>query len=378
MRIGITVDDGLSSIAGGIGQYVRSLVKHLASIAPDDQFVLVYARARGVRPFALPSASNISWVEIPIPRLLLHRFLWPLLGKPLIESFTGPLDVLHITLTTTRVPTQVPTVVTIYDLFPEKYPDHFKPSGRFFRKGLLKQAKEQAHAIIAISEATKHDIVELLGMTADSIAVIHLGLPRRTAPPSTLEAGFIRRYTLQQPYILFVGRIDPRKNIKALIKAFSQLRRKTKDPYLLVLAGSNGWKAQEVRRFVERLGLQDSVRFLGYVPDEYLSSLMRNATVFAYPSLYEGFGLPLLEAMAYGIPIAASNISSIPEVAGPAANYFDPYDPTDICRALVELVEDAPLRVTLIEEGHRRLANFSWERTAQQTLEVYYRVAGER
>ena len=374
MRIGITIDEGVSPIAGGIGQYVRNLVRHLTTLAPDEQFILIYARKRGTKRFELPAVNNVSWVEIPIPRLLLHRFLWPFLDAPLVERFTGPLDIMHITTSTTNVPTKAPIIATVHDLFPEKYPHHFKWTGRFFRGKLLAQIERRAKFIIAISEATKGDVLELLEVSSAKIKIIPEALPRRPETPLSLEREFIKSYKLQQPYILFVGRADLRKNVKALIEAFSLFVKTVKIPYLLVLGGSSGWKAEELKKYVERLDLKERVLFLGYVPDEYIGALMRNAVVFAYPSLYEGFGLPLLEAMFYGVPIVASNISSIPEVAGLAANYFDPLDPSDICRALVEVVENPTLRTTLVEEGHKRLAGFSWEKTAQKTLEIYYNI----
>lgn len=373
MRVGITVDHGMAPEGGGCLQYLVNLVPRLAEEAPADEFVLVHARGAG-RRFAVPD-QNVRWVEVPLPRLVLHRLAWPVLGHPAVERFTGPLDVFHNTMTTTAVPARAPTVVTIHDLFPELYPAHAKPTGRLFRKSLVGQARRRADAVIADSEATKRDVVEHLGVPARRVHTVHLALPRRPEAGAAATASVLADYGLTGPYLLFLGRIDPRKNVRGLLDGFAAFRRQDEDGPVLVLAGAEGWRAEEVRRRAGEADLAGNVRFLGHVPDDHVPGLMAGATAFVYPSLYEGFGFPLLEAAHCGTPVAASGTSSIPELMGDAAVYFDPRRPEQMAAAMRSLVDDGALRDRLVAEGRRRLARFSWERTARETLAVYRAVA---
>lgn len=379
MRIGITVDEGVRPTGAGVRTYIRNLVRSLLEIDRVNEYLLIYARTGEKPVFPVALGERVQIVEIPIERRLLQRGLWFPFGWPLVERFTGPLDLLHHTGTASAVPTRVPLVITVYDLFPELYPQHFAWTGRLWRRRLITQMRNMARYLISISEATKKDAMRLLGLPSQHIVVTPLALsPEFRAPQSVEIDPILAQYGVLRPYFLFIGRIDPRKNLLNLLAAFRWFIHTTNYPHRLVVVGALGTRADRVLAEARALELDGRVLFLGYLPTDHIVALMRAADVFVYPSRYEGFGFPLLEAMACDTPIAASNVSSIPEVAGPAANYFDPYDPADICRALVELVEDASLRATLIEEGHRRLVDFSWERTARQTLEIYYRVAGGR
>jgi glycosyltransferase involved in cell wall biosynthesis len=378
MRIGITIDESVISTGTGVACYIRSLLRSLFELDQSNEYILIYTRTK--YPPVLPVEPNrrIRYCEIPVNRALLHRGPWFFLNWPLVERFTGPLDVIHHTGVATHVPTRLPLVVTVYDLFPEMYPHHFNPRGRLWRFRLVEQMRNQARYLLSVSEATKNDVIRLLAVPAERVIHTPLALPLDFA--ATLDkvnaSVILSKMGITEPHFLFVGRIDPRKNLTNLLYAFERFIHETSYPHRLIVAGSLGTGSRKILR--QARALNGRVIFLGYQPLSHVVALMKNACAFVYPPLYEGFGFPLLEAMACGTPIAASNVSSIPEVAGPAANYFNPYDSADICRALVELVEDASLRATLIEEGHRRLADFSWERTARQTLEVYYRVAGEQ
>lgn len=369
MRIGVVVDDGMFAGGGGCAQYVRNLVPSLAAQSSTDDFVLIHARGAGSR-FPVPS-PNVSWVEIPATHRLLHRLAWPALGLPAVEHFTGRLDLLHNMLMTTSVATQAPIVSTIHDVFPEIYRHDFKLTGRLFRKSLLRQARHRAAAVITISQASAQDLASI-GVPQARIHVTPLALPASDwtfgADRAAVDHG------LDGPYLLFVGRMHPRKNLVRLIEAFGIFKERTSAPHLLAIVGNRGWRAEDVDAAMLSSRFSESIRTLGYVPDQEVPGLVRGAAAFVYPSLYEGFGLPLLEAMTCETPIATSKTSAIPEVAGPAAVYFDPRNPADMARSLEAVIFDEELRGRLVGAGRDRLAEFSWERTAELTLGVYAQV----
>ncbi len=370
MRVGIIVDEGLPAQGTGCLQYVRHLVRHVAEQAPDDEFALVHARGSG-RRFPVP-ARNVRWVEVPFDRRVLHRLAWPVLGHPRVERFTGQIDVFHNTLTTTSAPSSAPTVVTIHDLYPERFG---VAKRRFFRRRLLRQAAGAA-AVIADSEATRRDVIEMLDVPPARVHCVPLGLPERQPAPAAADPDVLAAYGLDGPFLLFVGRMDGRKNLPTLVKAFATFRAGREPGPLLVLAGTDGGRSGEVREVAARLGVQEAVRILGFVPDAHVPVLMRRAVAFVYPSLHEGFGLPLLEAMDAGTPVAASATSSIPELTGDAAVYFDPADPAGLARAMATVADDEAVRRRLTTEGRRRVARFGWSDTARRTLAVYREVAG--
>lgn len=376
MRIAIAADDAVVASTGGCGQYSRNLIEHLVAQAPGDEFVLFHARAPDARAMPLDGARNVRWVELPFSRRALHRGLWPILGGPLLERWVGEVDVVHNLLTTAWVPAKAPEVMTIHDLFPERFPeDEYKTHARWFRRLLLRRARRDSAAIIAVSEATRVDVLELMQVPPERVTVIHHALPAR---PSTDGAGVLARHGLAtEPYLFFIGRLEPRKNLLRLIEAFATLNRSGPTPPVLVLAGSESAQGALLRARVEELGLTSRVRFLGHVSEEDVRPLMEGATLFVYPSLYEGFGLPLLEAMACGAPIAAASGSSIPEVAGPAARYFDPRNTDDMVTVLRDLLASPEARVELVQQGRAQLARFSWQRAADDTLAVYRAVARE-
>lgn len=376
MRIAIAADDAVVASTGGCGQYARNLIEHLVVRAPDDEFVLFHARAPDARAMPLDGARNVRWVELPFSRRTLHRGMWPILGGPLLERWVGEVDVVHNLLTTAWVPATAPEVMTIHDLFPERFPeDEYKAHARLFRRLLLRRARRDSAAIIAVSEATRVDVVELMQVPPERVTVIHHALPAR---PWTDGAGVLARHGLAtEPYLFFIGRLEPRKNLLRLIEAFATLNRSGPRPPVLVLAGSESAQGAVLRARVEELGLASRVRFLGHVAEEDVRPLMEGATLFVYPSLYEGFGLPLLEAMACGAPIAAASGSSIPEVGGAAARYFDPRNTNDMVTVLRDLLASPEARVELVQQGRAQLARFSWQRAADDTLAVYRAVARE-
>jgi glycosyltransferase involved in cell wall biosynthesis len=270
-------------------------------------------------------------------------------------------------------------VVTIHDLAIVRFPQKFRRWHRTFTGYVLPRLVRSVDAIVSVSQATKNDLVELLDVLPDRISVIPCGISTRFAP-LPLEDPHLRtvreRYSLPEQYVITVGAVEPRKNLPRLLRAVEILSRTR--PALrslsLLHVGPAGWLMQEVAQTISELRIRDRVRFLGYVPNEDLAALYQLARVAVYPSLFEGFGLPVLEAMASGCPVVTSNCSSMPEVAGDAALLVDPMSEESIAEGLARLWLDDSLRDDLILRGRYRAADFTWESTARETMKLYDRV----
>jgi glycosyltransferase involved in cell wall biosynthesis len=238
-------------------------------------------------------------------------------------------------------------------------------------------AARRSQRVLTVSHASKQDILHYLGIPADKVEVIHNALDTRLAAAPTDEemANVRERFQLTSPFILYAGNIKPHKNVDRLIEAYSILRRRgVTDPKLLVI-GNEVSRYPNLRRLVHRFQLHPHVRFFGFVQDTTLGALYRLASVFVFPSLYEGFGLPPLEAMAAGTPVITSNVSSLPEVVGDAAVLIDPMDAGAIADAMARVLGDAPLRADLVRRGCQRVKTFSWDRSVARVREVYVEVA---
>jgi glycosyltransferase involved in cell wall biosynthesis len=296
-----------------------------------------------------------------------------------VECWTGHLDLFHAT--DFALPPTLPgahTVLTIHDLAFEVHPEETMPGMLGYLKSAVPRSARRADAIIAVSEATRRDLVDRYGLPPEKISVIPHGVSSRFSPLSSLpsppdEAGDIHAsYHLPgEPFILTVGTLQPRKNHLRLVQALALM----KHPASLVIVGGNGWSYEAVRAEVARLRLEDRVIFAGFARDADLPALYRAAAMFAYPALYEGFGLPILEAMACGVPVLTSTASSLPEVAGDAALLVDPLDPESIANGLGQLLDDGPLRAELIRKGLARASEFTWERCARSTWSLYQSLA---
>jgi glycosyltransferase involved in cell wall biosynthesis len=325
-----------------------------------------------------------------------HARLWQRLRLPIpVELWTGALDVFHATDFT--LPPTLPrarSVLTVHDLAFERRSEETMPGMLPFLRSAVPRSVRRADAIIAVSEATRRDLIELYEVKPEKITVIPHGVSPRFQPgvrpwnfrvssraePGAQEAfqenlRIRARYLIGSgQFILSVGTLQPRKNHLQLVRAFARLRPERGVTLKLVIAGGKGWAYDEIRAETDRLKLQDRVIFAGFVDDTDLPGLYRAASVFAYPALYEGFGLPVLEAMACGVPVLTSNTSSLPEVAGDAALLINPLDPTGMSRALSQMLGDASLRADLIKKGLARASEFTWARSAQMTWAVYDRL----
>jgi glycosyltransferase involved in cell wall biosynthesis len=266
---------------------------------------------------------------------------------------------------------RVPTVLTVHDLIFRLFPQHHKRLNYWYLNATLPLYCQRAGAIIAVSEATKRDLVRLYGLPPERITVVHEAAAPHFAPPAPGHVEQVRaRYHLPGRYLLRVGTLEPRKNLERLLDVLQDLRRS--DPAMrLVIVGSKGWLYEGFFRRLEELALGDAVQLTGYVPDEDLPALYGGATLLVEPSHYEGFGLPLLEAMACGTPVVCSNTSSLPEVGGDAARTFDPADVDAMAEGIRAVWRDAALREAMRQTGLARAAQFSWERAARETMAVY-------
>jgi glycosyltransferase involved in cell wall biosynthesis len=261
-------------------------------------------------------------------------------------------------------------VVTVHDLGYLYYPQAHRLLDRLYLDLSTRYSARAATHLIADSSATKHDLIERYGIEPYKITVVYPGYDEATFQPVRDEEAIEAvkaKYDIAGDYILFVGTLQPRKNLIRLIEAYWKLEAGS---WKLVIAGKKGWLYQEIFRWVEELGLGKKVVFTGYVPEGGLPALISGARLFVFPSLYEGFGLPVLEAMACGTPVVCSNVSSLPEVAGDAAVLVDPLDVEGLAAAMERVLDDEDLRAELIERGFEQAKRFSWERCARETLDV--------
>jgi glycosyltransferase involved in cell wall biosynthesis len=381
ISIGLEVTAAVQQGAG-IGRYVRELLKALVALAPqnpDLNFRLFYAATQARYPLPpLPAAFRLR--VLPCHDIWLAR-IWQRARLPLpVELLTGRVQVYHspdFTLPPTLP--KVPTLLTVHDLSFVRDPDSAAPGLRHYLNQVVPRSVRRATHILADSAATQADLQALYHTPAEKITVLYSGVEASFQPVRdvTALAALRNRYRLgSQPFVLAVSTLQPRKNFLRLIQAFDQGLRDS--PYNLVIAGGKGWLYDDIFAEVTRRGLNERVLFVGFVQDADLPALYSAATAFAYPSLYEGFGLPLLEAMACGTPVLSSTVSCLPEVAGDAALLVDPYDVTALAVGLQRIVTDAGLRAQLLAAGSLRAQQFRWQQSAQQLLAVYRGLAGVR
>jgi glycosyltransferase involved in cell wall biosynthesis len=376
--VGIDVSLVPGETAGG-GQYALQLARALPAVAPADSFVLYpvfyYIVHPDFRRAALPTGRNMRVAHRWLPAALVRRLWRQDRSERFKELLLGAVDVVHST--TFCAPRfrrgGKRLVVTIYDLSFLTHPEVHVPANVEHCLAGTRLAIERADRLIAISESTRRDLVELMGAPAERVAVTPLAADPGLAPVTDAAAlARVRaRYDLPERFVLFLGAMEPRKNLPRLIEAFAALKPAILRETCLVVAGAQGWLNDSVRARVQALGLGDRIRLPGYIAAGDLAAVYSMATVFAYPSLWEGFGLPVLEAMACGTPVLTSDLSSMPEVAGDAAWLVCPTDVEAIADGLTRLLEDAVLRSDLGARGRRRSVSFSWERCARETLAVY-------
>lgn len=355
----------------GLGRYAESLVTHLRSTRIGPQLHLFYNRRPGG---ALPQ----SLVTLPARRVSLGYKPWRLIvwlahlaHMPFDRLLPPGTAVFHATEHLLLPLRDVPTVLTVHDLIFERFPQYHRRLNHFFLTRAMPLFARRATAIIAISQATRRDLITLYGVPADNIHVVYEApAPHFRPQPAAVVEAVRRRYGLPERYILTVGTIEPRKNLSRLLTAFARVREQGLAD-ALVIVGQRGWLYEGFFRRLAESPVRDAVILPGFVPDADLAAMYTGATVFALPSLYEGFGLPVLEAMACGAPVVAARAGALPEVGGDAALYVDPRDAEAIAEGLERCLRDAELRAEMRARGVQQAARFSWERTARETVQVY-------
>src|SRR5689334_719484 len=371
MHIAIDAHSVGAQLAGN-ETYAVNLIEALAEIDQVNRYTLYVTRQSAVDQF------TDRWPNFKIRRTLPHT---PLIRIPLtlsIELRKDPVDVLHVQYT---APPRTPCalVATIHDLSFEHLPETFNRRSRAQLRLTVRRTAQKAAQILTLSDFSRRDIIETYGIDPERVFVTPPAAPPRFAPVTNeTELQRIRMtYGIQRDYILALGSIQPRKNLVRLINAYASLGRAERGKQLpqLVLAGKRGWLEAETMRAADQSDARKDILFIGYVPDADLAALFSGALCFAYPSYFEGFGLPVLEAMQCGTAVLAGNRTSLPEAAGDAAVLVDPFDEAAIANGLKRVIEDPDYRAELRVKGFERSAAFSWKTTAQLTLQAYERAA---
>lgn len=356
--------------SAGVHQYIASLLGHLDGDERRAEYVALLGEG------FLPPESSLRYHHSAWPTgQPLVRILWEQLAQPWVLRKLEA-DLVHGPVFVGPLVSPCPSVVTIHDLSFIRYPELFRPTNRMYLTVMTKLSARRARRVIAVSAHTASETNELLGVPLDRIDVVHHGVDPvfRPRPCQAVEA-FREQRGLPQRFVLAVGTLEPRKNHTRLVEAFAQIREsQTK----LVLVGGKGWLYEELFAKVQSLDMEDDVIFAGYVKNGELPLWYNAATVLAYPSLYEGFGLPVLEAQASGTPVLTSSVPPLPEAAGKAAVLVDPCDTQALAAGLHQLLTDEDLRNELSKQGIDHARRFNWEETAYRTTEVYQRALGQK
>jgi glycosyltransferase involved in cell wall biosynthesis len=375
MRIAIDYTAAMHQGAG-IGAYVRNLVAALLAQDSSDRYTLLTS-GQPAPGHQFPTVPNVRGRSIFIPDRYLN-VLWYRWRVPIPATlFSGPTDIYHgPDFVLPPLGKRVRKVVTIHDLAFLEHPEYAVPSLAAYLRKVVPEALEAADVIATVSSEVSRTLVEHFQTPREKLTVIPNGVApyfRRITDPLLLNATW-HKFGLKHPLVLGVGTLEPRKNHAGLIKAFYQAQKKKGGPAMLALAGGQGWLYEETRNLVAELKLERKVRFLGRVTDLELITLYSMADVFAFPSFFEGFGIPPLEAMACGTPVITSNTSSLPEVAGDAALLVDPNDIPALAQAILTLLENEQLRSELVQKGYRQAQKYTWDMSARRMLQVYQKL----
>jgi glycosyltransferase involved in cell wall biosynthesis len=355
MLIGIEAERANNPQKTGVEHYAKQLILHLAQIDSQNTYVLFLRHKPEDWFFKLPKNFKIKVIPFPIFWTQL-RLSW--------EMLFHPVDVLFIPASALPLIHPRKSVVTIHDVAWKYFPESFTGFMRRFLEWSTKFAVDSASKIIAVSESTKKDLIKFYGTDEKKIAVVHHGFEISEKSEEKKE-----KRVVEDPYILFLSTLQPRKNLEGLIEAFSDLKKENPEiAHKLVVVGRPGWKFEKILESINKY--KDIVVYLGHVSDEERFSVLKQADLLVLPSFYEGFGMQILEAFEMNVPVATSNVSSMPEVAGEAAVYFNPKRKDEIKNAIKTILLDRSLSERLREKGRGRLKSFSWEKCAQETLKV--------
>ncbi len=352
----------------GVSHYIEQVLTHLAHIDQPHRYTIY--TTRGLDSTALPLPPNFTVKPSRFPTINPRvRIPWEQVIAPLLLGATGA-DLFHGTLNVTPLACPVPSVVTVHDLAFIRFPHTFRSYNRTYLDLATRVSVRRASRILAVSEHTKREVAGLLGVDPDRIIVTPNAARSHFRPPEPAAlAAFRARRGLPERYVLYVGTLEPRKNLTTLLEAYARIASATQAP--LLIGGGKGWLYQPIFERLDAIGLRDRVQFVGYIDEDELPLWYAAATVFVFPSIYEGFGMPPLEAMACGTPVITSNTSSLPEVVGDAGLMVAPYDIDALAGAIKNALGDADLRAELRERGFQRVRQFAWRTSAERTLAAY-------
>ncbi len=378
LRIAIDYTSAVNQNAG-IGRFVRNLVDAVVANDTTDSFLLLHAAPNPGRVVNYPGGSNVSHRVLRVNERWTN-IIWHRLQVPLAADWlTGPVDLFHSPDFVLPPVRAARSILTVHDLAFLLYPECADARLRTYLEKTVPRSVQRADYVVADSENTRNDVICLLGVPPERVTVVPGGVDPAFKPvtdPARLAA-FRRTLGLDPvtPYILFIGVIEPRKNLMGLIEAFDILKSRRPLPHKLVVAGRRGWLSDATMERAERSPYRSEIIFPGFIPEGEIATLYSAAEAFAFPSHYEGFGLPVLEAMACGTPVVASRASSLPEVVGDAGMQVDPDDSDRLASALELLALNPEMRADFRERGIARAATFTWDAAARVMLDVYRKVA---
>jgi glycosyltransferase involved in cell wall biosynthesis len=358
----------------GAGRYILEMAQALSRLDAEMELVII-AQTAGAQRLNLGGSTRTKLLVQP-DRSPIQRLLWEQVSLPGLLINEG-VDLLHSPHYTLPVRLKAPSVVTIHDLSFFRYPHLHLSSKRLLFQNFISISSRRGAAIITVSESTRQELLQITRISPRKVHTIHEGVTPDFHPirDAQLIQTVRKRYHLPETFMLFVGLIEPRKNLVDLLSAIHIASKQDNDFYF-VIVGRTGWQVNQVFKTVEQLGLKSRVIFTGYIPQEDLPVLYNMSRFFIYPSQYEGFGLPILEAMACGTPVITTQVSSMPEITGEAAMLIPLGDVETLALSIKRLWHDADLRQMMSKQGLQRAAGFSWNRAAQQTLDVYRYVLG--
>jgi len=363
----------------GIGRFVRGLVNSVTALDTTDQFLLLHATPNPGRVVTYPRGRHVSRRVLRISERWLN-IAWHRLQIPLpADWLTGPIDLFHSPDFVMPPIRAARSILTVHDLAFLLRPECADARLRAYLEKTVPRSVHRADFVVADSENTRNDVICLLGVPPERVTVVPGGVDPSFQPIEDHDQLMALRHRIglgaTTPYILFVGMIEPRKNLVGLVEAFDILKSRRPLPHKLIVVGRRGWLWEATMARVDRSPYRSEIIFPGFIPDDHLAALYSAAETFAFPSHYEGFGLPVLEAMACGTPVVASRASSLPEVVGDAGMQVDPDDPESLASALELLALNPEMRADFRVRGLQRAASFTWEASAQTMLDVYHTVA---
>lgn len=377
MKIGIDIRSLLAPRLTGVGEYTYRLLNGLFQVDSANEYLLFFNACRAPEHF---DVIVQNWTT-RYPNVLLKEFHCPnkffnlglkFLHQPKIDRLLGKIDVFFApNINFLALSDNCPLILTIHDLSFEIFPQFFSSKQRLWHSFInVRRLCQRADRIIAVSQNTKNDLVNYYQIDPSKIRVIYSGIPLDFTSPTEKEA-VRKKYQLPEKYILFLGTLEPRKNIIGLIQAFELLKENNKIEHHLVIAGSPGWQAEKIYQCAKKSKAAEQIHFLGYIPPENKLGLYQASSLFVYPSFYEGFGFPVLEAMSCSLAVIASACAALPEItAGGAPLLINPFRPAEIAGAMEQCLTNPPFATALGEKNKKHAAAFNWQKCSQSTLEI--------